>query len=410
MRFSALRTTSLAALLAGAGTFAAADTVRVTVAEYSALTGPYFEEAAAAFEAANPNIDVQIEVVPWDVLLQKLTTDISGGANADLSIIGTRWLVDFVQEGIAEPLDPWMDDAFRGRFFDVFLSPSVMDGGTYGLPVAASARAMYFNADLMQQAGIAEPPDTWEELEAAALAVSALGEDIYGFGLQGKEIETDVYFYYALWAYGGQLVDDDGTSGLDTPAAYAAAQTYRDLIEAGATQPGVTAFNREDVQNLFKQGRVGMMITAPFLSSQIANEAPDLNYGVAAIPAGPGGDRGTYGVTDSIIMFANSDHKDEAWQFLDFIFTTEWRAKFTEGEGFLPVNPEVAAKPAFADNADLAQFTALLPEARFAPVIAGWEEIAAITSDALQEIYLGNAEIEATLNAAAAEIDAILAE
>lgn len=410
MRFSALRTTSLAALLAGAGTFAAADTVRVTVAEYSALTGPYFEEAAAAFEAANPNIDVQIEVVPWDVLLQKLTTDISGGANADLSIIGTRWLVDFVQEGIAEPLDPWMDDDFRGRFFDVFLSPSVMDGGTYGLPVAASARAMYFNADLMQQAGIAEPPDTWEELEAAALAVSALGEDIYGFGLQGKEIETDVYFYYALWAYGGQLVDDDGTSGLDTPAAYAAAQTYRDLIEAGATQPGVTAFNREDVQNLFKQGRVGMMITAPFLSSQIANEAPDLNYGVAAIPAGPGGDRGTYGVTDSIIMFANSEHKDEAWQFMDFIFTTEWRAKFTEGEGFLPVNPEVAAKPAFADNADLAQFTALLPEARFAPVIAGWEEIAAITSDALQEIYLGNAEIEATLNAAAAEIDAILAE
>ena len=228
--------------------------------------------------------------------------------------------------------------------------------------------------------------------------------------MQGKEIETDVYFYYAFWAYGGNLVDEDGTSGLDTPAGYQAAEMYRSLIDSGATQPGVTAFNREDVQNLFKQGRVGMMITAPFLSNQIADEAPDLDYGVTAIPAGPDGERGTYGVTDSIIMFENSQNKDMAWEFLDLIFTTEWRAKFTEGEGFLPVNPEVAAMPAFADNADLKEFTALLPQARFAPVIAGWEEIAAITSDALQTIYLGNGEIEETLNAAAAEIDAILGQ
>ena len=45
-----------------------------------------------------------------------------------------------------------MDDAFRGRFFDVFLTPSMMDGTTYGLPVAASARAMYYNKDLFEQA------------------------------------------------------------------------------------------------------------------------------------------------------------------------------------------------------------------------------------------------------------------
>jgi len=151
-----------------------------------------------------------------------------------------------------------------------------------------------------------------------------------------------------------------------------------------------------------------MMITAPFLSSQIADEVPDLNYGVTAIPAGPDGLRGTYGVTDSVILFENSENQDLAWEFLDLLFTTEWRARFTEGEGFLPVNPEVAAMPTFADNADLREFTALLPQARFAPVIAGWEEIAAITSNALQTIYLGDADIETALNEAAAEIDGVL--
>ena len=388
---------------------ASAQTVRVTVAEYSSKTGAYFEKAATEFEAANPGSDIQIEVVPWDVLQQKLTTDISGGANADLAIIGTRWLIDYVSQEVAAPLDDYITPEFKARFIDTFLSPSVMDGKTYGLPIAASARAMYYNKALFEQAGITAPPANWDEVKAAAEKIKALGGDSYGFGLQGKEIETDVYFYYAFWSQGGELIDADGTSGLDSEAAYKAAAIYKDLIDNGLTEPGVTSLNREDVQNLFKQGRIGMMITAPFLSNQIKEEAPDLQYGVTAIPAGPDGDRGTYGVTDSIILFENSENKEAAWKFLDYIFTTDKRAEFDENEGFLPVNVEESALPLFADNADLKEFTGLLPDARFAPVIPGWEEIAAVTSNALQKIYLGEGEIQPTLDAAAAEIDGIIA-
>lgn len=398
---------SVAALALSSAAYA--QTVRVTVAEYSSKTGPYFEKAATEFEAANPGTDIQIEVVPWDVLQQKLTTDISGNANADLAIIGTRWLIDYVSEGVAAPLDSYITPDFKARFIDTFLSPSVMDGATYGLPVAASARAMYYNKTLFEQAGIAEPPKNWDEVAAAAEKIKALGGDSYGFGLQGKEIETDVYFYYAFWSQGGNLIDADGTSGLDSEAAYKAAEIYKSLIDKGLTEPGVTSLNREDVQNLFKQGRVGMMITAPFLSNQIKEEAPDLQYGVTAIPAGPTGDRGTYGVTDSIILFENSQNKDTAWKFLDYIFTTEKRVEFDANEGFLPVNAEEAKMPMFADNADLKAFAELLPHARFAPVIAGWEEIASVTSNALQRIYLGEGEIKAELDAAAAEIDGIIA-
>ncbi|MBN9072239.1 MAG: sugar ABC transporter substrate-binding protein [Rhizobiales bacterium] len=388
---------------------AEAGTVRVTVAEYSSKTGPYFEEAKKEFEAKNPGIEIQFEIVPWDVLLQKLTTDIAAGTNADLSIIGTRWLIDFVQQGVAEPLDQYITPEFKDRFIETFLSPSIMEGKTYGLPIAASARAMYYNKDILSKAGVSEPPKTWDELKADAQKIKDAGGDVFGYGLQGKEIETDVYFYYAMWSYGTEILNKDGTSGLGTPGALEAAKMYKSLIDEGLTEPGVTSLNREDVQNLFKQGKVGMMITAPFLSNQIKEEAPKLNYGVAAIPAGPTGARGTYGVTDSIIMFQNSKNKDEAWKFLDFLFTTEQRAKFTQGEGFLPVNKEEAKMPYYTDNADLKAFTALLPDARFAPVIPGWEEIAQITSDAVQKIYLGKPdEIEGTLKEAADKANAIL--
>lgn len=367
-----------AGLMAGMGilAFAAqaeAGEVRVTVAEYSAKTGPYFEEVKKEFEAKNPGITVKFEVVPWDVLLQKLTTDITAGTNADLSIIGTRWLIDFVQQDVAEPLDSYITPEFKGRFIDTFLSPSIMGGKTYGLPIAASARAMYYNKELFEKAGIAKPPATWTELQEDARKIKAQGA--FGFGLQGKEIETDVYYYYAMWSQGTEILNKDGTSGLGTPGALEAAKLYKSMIDEGLTEPGVTSNNREDVQNLFKQGKVGMMITAPFLSNQIKDEAPSLKYGVAAIPAGPTGARGTYGVTDSMIMFKNSKNKDEAWKLMDFLFTTEQRAKFTQGEGFLPVNKEEAKMDYYVNNADLAAFTALLPDARFAPIIPGWEEV-----------------------------------
>ncbi|MDB5555696.1 MAG: hypothetical protein JWL86_5680, partial [Rhizobium sp.] len=99
-----------------AGTYAPAfaeTQVNFTVAEYSSKTGPYYQEVAAAFEKENPDIKINIQVVPWDTLLQRLTTDIAGGQAPDISIIGTRWLVDFASQGIAEPVDSYMTPEFK---------------------------------------------------------------------------------------------------------------------------------------------------------------------------------------------------------------------------------------------------------------------------------------------------------
>jgi multiple sugar transport system substrate-binding protein len=374
--------------------------LRVTVGEYSTKTGPYFQEVKAAFEKQYPDVDVQVEVVSWDNLQQKLTTDISGGDNADLSIIGTRWLLDFASQNTVTALDSYITPDFRSRFIDTFMSPSVIDGKTWGLPIAASARALYYNKAIFAKAGVAEPPKTWDEaLADCAKIKAAFPTDAYCFGLQGKEIETDIYFYYALWTYGGDLVTADKKSGLGSDAALKAATLYKTMIDKGYAEPSPTAYNREDVQNLFKQGKIGMMITAPWLIGQIKAEAPKLDYGIAAIPQGTRA--ATYGVTDSIVMFDNSKHKKEAWDFLNFVFQTPWRVKFDTNEGFLPVNKEEAALPQFADDPQMKAFTALLPSAKFAPLLTGWEEAAAAVIRNLQQMYLGQATPEQAMKAAA---------
>lgn len=390
-------------LIGVAGSASAETNVDFTVAEYSSKTGPYFEEVAAAFEAVNPDININVEVVPWDTLLQRLTTDIAGGASPDLSIIGTRWLLDFAEQGIAEPVDAYLTPEFKSTFIDTFMAPSVMDGQIMGLPVAASARAMLVNMDLFEQAG-ATPPTTWAELYEASQKISAL-PDAFGFGLQGKEIETDAYFYYGLWTFGGDILKADGSSGLDSPEAIEAATFYKKMIDEGLTQPSPTNYNREELFNLFKQGKVGVIYTFPMLIPQILAEAPDLNYKVMQFPEMRA--KATYGVTDTMMMFADSDVKEAAWKFIEFAYQDEWRSKFDHGEGFLPVTKGVAAEAFYTEDPDIAGFAAGLPFAKFAPTIANWEEIADTTVRALQQIYLDQKTPEEALTEAAAAINKI---
>ena len=385
----------------------AKEELRVLLGFYSAATQGTFEGMAKEFMAAHPDADVKIEVISWDNLQQRLTTDIAGGTAPDITLIGTRWLVDFVHNDIAEPLDSYVTPEFKSRFIESFMAPSTINGKLYALPVAASARAMYYNKDLLAKAGIQNPPATWDELVADAKKIKALGsENTYGFALQGKEIETDAYWYYSLWTHGGELIAD-GKSGVGSPQAIAGLQLYRDLIDQGLTQPDPTGYNRQDIEGLFKQGRIGMILTGPWLRGQIKTEAPNLNYGIAEIPAGTR--KATYGVTDSLMMFKGGKHNKLAWQFLDeTVFAPKWRIEFTTKEGFLPVTKVEADAPVFTNDPQLKAFTAMLPFAHFAPPIPNWEQAADATIRALQKVYTKQATADAALKEAATSIDAIL--
>ena len=377
---------------------AQAETVRMTVSYYSAATGPYFEKMAAEFHKANPDIDIKIDVVNWDGLLQKLRTDISGGTNPDISIMGTRWLLDFVKDDIAEPLDSYMAPDFKARFIPPFLTPGTIDGKVYGLPIAASARAMFYNKDMLAKAGYPNGPTSWDDVTAASEKLKAMG--LPGFGLMAKGTEVDVYYYYALWSYGGDVIDAQTKAAFDSPAGVQALTLYKSMVDKGLTQEGPTNYSRSDIQDLFKQGRVGMVITAPFLINQIAKEAPKLDYGIVPVPKGT--TSSTYAVTDSVVMFANSKVKASAWKFLDFLFTKAPRVEFTKGEGFLPTTKDEATDPYFTDNPRLKIFVDLLPSAHFAPTVTGWEDTAKAVTDAVQYVYLGNTNPAVALKQAAA--------
>lgn len=392
----------MAALLLGSAQ--AATQLRVVVPFYSAATEPFFKKLQASYEASHPDVKINLEVVNWDNLYDKLTTDVAGGSAPDVSIVGTRWLTDFVKNDVVEPLDSYITATQKAGFIDTFLSPGRLNGKIYGLPVAASARAMYYNSDILKKAGVSAPPSTWTELQAVCAKVIKTGT--YCFGLQGKEVETDAYWYYALWSNGGDILTKDGKSGVNSAAAIKAANLYKTLIDKKYTQPGVTGYSRENVQDLFKQGRLAFVITAPFLINQLKEQAPKLNYGITSIPMGSS--KATYGVTDSIAMFKSSDNKKAAYDFIAYVLDPKNHIEFTKNEGFLPITKGEAQNSYFTNDKQLKIFTGLLPDAHFAPNVPDWEKIATATTTALQNIYLGKQTPKAALDAAASTANGVL--
>ncbi len=182
---------------------------------------------------------------------------------------------------------------------------------------------------------------------------------------------------------------------------------YKSFIDEKLSQPSPTGSNRQDIEALFKQGRVGAIISGPWLRGQLASEAPKLKYGIASVPAGTR--EATWAGSDSIMLFKSSANKQAAWQFIqDGVFSTETMLDFTLREGFLPALKEEMKDKRLADDASLKAFTDMLPVAKFAPLMPAWNQIVDTTISALQQVYLGQAQPKPALDAAAAKIYGLL--
>ncbi len=384
-----------------ASTSVFASEIRFTFGEYSDKTGPFWQKVAADFMAENPGVTIKAEPVPWNEYLQRLTTDISAGTQPDMSVLASIWLADFAGQGLIEPARNVITPEVEAAFVPALMGPSIVGDELVGIPFAASARAMMINTDLYEKAG-ATAPKTWEELADASRKISAGGN--VGFGLPGTGQEVDVYFYYALWSFGGDILKADGTSGLDSPEAIEAAKFYEAMVKDKLTQPEPTGSTREDVFAQFKQGKVGAIFTFPMLVPQIRSENPELKFQVLPFPVKTAA--AAMAVTDSLAVFKASPNKEDIKKFITFMFQDKYQAEFAQIDGLLPVTTSVIASQT---DQDIKGFADGLNVARFQPMVKNWDAAGDATMRALQSIYLGNASAEDAMNTAAAEVNAILA-
>lgn len=339
-------------------------TLDVIIAQYGPNTQNWFlgdgmdgSNFVKKFEEANPGIKLNLEVVSWNDIYTVVSTRISNNNAPDILNIDT--FADYANEGLLLPVSDYCPDELFADFFPSFIEQSVIDGVCWAVPDLASARALYYNADILEEAGV-DVPTTWAELEDACQAIiDAFGGEIYPWGIDMTTDEGQAAFAYYAWGNNGGFTDAEGNWIVNCDANVAAVEYAIGLYNKGFTNPNPATQTRYDLQDMFGAGKLAMVIAPNSLPTYIADKGyTGVNYAVADIPHNEGASSSSVGVMDRIMAFKDDAAPDQAarneaiGKFLSFFYDPENYVGWVSMEDFLPavnsaVEALVAANPSF---------------------------------------------------------------
>ncbi len=150
------------------------------------------------------------------------------------------------------------------------------------------------------------------------------------------------------------------------------------------------------------------MLEGPWLYPTADSQYPDFNIGAALMPAGDGGHVSVVG-GENIVMYANSAHPEEAMEFLRFTQSADYQLAMSK-VGQLTVLNSLLDDPYFTDHPYYGIFLQQLQTAKARTPVPNYNEIESVLSDAAQLALRGEMSAQEAMDAAAEEIDSLLAQ
>ncbi len=330
--------------------------------EYSSATVPYWNDLIERFEAEHPGVTVELETVAWADLDGKVRTLVATGEEPD--ILNGAPFSDFAEDGMLVPTKDALPAEVYEDMVPALLENAKYEGEAYGIPFIASARALFYNKELLAAAGVTEPPTTWAELQAAATAITEKTGKI-GYGMPLGEPEAQAEFSLWAWNNGGDWKEGDEWV-INSPENVEALEAMADMYHAGVTQESPWVSSRDDLFRMFGEGEIGILEGAAFLPAVLEAQGSTVDYGIAPTPTKEAGaESQTLAVQDYLMVFNTSENVEAAGDFLAFFYEADNYRAFLEAEGMLPVTQSGAES--MKDNEVAAPFLELLSNARFYP-------------------------------------------
>ena len=391
-----------AATEAPAAAAPAGDKVTVTMiaAQYGPKTGDWWADFVTKFNAANEDINLVVDVVSWNDINTVVNTRVANGQAPDL--LNTNIFAGWQADGLLLPAEEWCSAETYAKFYPAFLENSVIDGTVWAVPDLASVRTMYYNKDILAEAGV-EVPTTPDELTAACMTIKEKCPDVYPWGIDMTTDEGQAAFAYYIWNNGGDFVDEAGNWTLNSVENVQAIEYAIGLVNAGLTNSDPANDTRYTLQDLFCAGKLAMMIAPNALSAQ-AGEA-GVNYGFAAIPNNSGTSVSA-GVMDRIMCFDNGQSAEQMAAItavVDAFYDDEPYSEWVLMEGFLPATSAGGEACAAADPA-MGAWIDIVGSAKFYPTAkAEWADVKQGVIDVEQQALLGE-DVQTLLDNLQAEI------
>ncbi|WP_163538161.1 sugar ABC transporter substrate-binding protein [Gracilibacillus sp. YIM 98692] len=366
-------------------------------------------EVIDEFEAANPNIKVNVEFFSIDGMFDKYLISLRSGNGPDLVNIAADWTTPFAAVGGLLQLDDYIesDNVDLNDFWEGALSTVKVNDGIYGLPYRSETHGLYYNADMLEQSGITAPPETWNDvLEAAKLMQENGNNGIALVGDQSGNLSYQVINF--IRSFGGSVLNEDNTKSLlHEPKALEAAQYYVDLYKKHQVTPQSTMDNdNTDNRNLFSAGEAAMFFSGNYDIQPIKDSSPDLNFKTALFPHKEGEDKGVILGGWNIAATSFSEHPEAAWKFVNFIASAETSVKYSNT---FSSRKSALENPKYQDEL-VKPFGEMLQHGKPLTPIPQMGQIRNIIFNRIQAAMVGDATVEESMKAASEEIDALLQE
>lgn len=358
---------------------------------------PESREMAAEFEKENPDIKVELVITDWDTYKSKITTAISAKNAPELFTILLTDVGPFAKKDLLEPLSELGRAASID--FDDLLEPALaitsLDDEIYGIPFRYDGSGIYYNVDMLKEAGYESFPTDWDEM--AAMSKELSGDGVYGFAWPlGNQANAVTRLVQQLYTYGGDILNEDETKCLlDSDAAKKALGNIVNSISEGYASPSSAEIDNTKMREMFASGQIAFNFTGPFDVEPLRSEYPDLNFKTAVIPANGW----------CVSMAKNSENKEAAARFLAYITTPENQARLTDS---FPASKTAIEYEQFSEEA-LKPFTEQLNNSKAEPTYENWAEMEPVIYQYIQNAVSGNMTVEQACEGMTADIDALLA-
>jgi multiple sugar transport system substrate-binding protein len=364
------------------------------------------EPIIKAFEKANPGIKVEMQQLTWQNGFEKIVAAVSSGTQPDLCELGSTWVPRFAADGV---LGDITDEVSALRDSLLFWESCTFKGKIYGIPWVAGTRALFYNKELFEKAGLNpdSPPKTWDELVECARKIHSPRSGVYGFGMNaGERYVLFKKFMPFAWGNGGKILNQDlsrsvfaSRENLDALVFYCSLKNYS-LME------------KQDVLDMaFKQGKVGLQISGGWNLKTIPADAPGLRFGVAVVPRPKAccGTHASFAGSEILVTFAKSKRQKEALKFARFLIEKQNMISLCRSAKSVQPTFRGAENDPYYDANPLEKvFVVQLSTAVAPPPHPKWPELEEVIESTVEEVIYGSKTPEEGLLEADRKINSIV--
>lgn len=339
-------------LSAAAMLMATASYAETTLKLVEVITSPERTEVLQSlvdqYEAANPDVTVEIISLPWGQAFEKLATMVAGGDVPDVVEMPDTWQALYAGSGQLASLTDHVAGWEHGETLtDKTVAMGSQAGDLYMIPYGFYLRAMFYNKRLLEEAGVDAPPSSMEEFMAASAAVSEL-DGKSGYCLRGGPGGTNGWIMFAATMNGtNEFFTEDGVSRINEPGSVEGIQFMIDMYQNGNAPRDSVNWGFNEIVAGFYSGTCAFLDQDPDALIAISERMNADDFAVIPMPVGPSGQAfPTIGFAGWSI-FNSTEHEEEAFELVATLSAPESNSVWAQRVGVIPIHEGADQDPFF---------------------------------------------------------------